>query len=93
MAHENSSIASPLPAIARGRGNPARHCSGRTETFWQGPPGIVDDWFEAANWTDGLPTDGDYQNIAIIDNGGVARVAAGTAKPDNFISARRSPAN
>ncbi len=50
------------------------------QTFWQGPPGTVGDWFEAANWTDGLPTDGDYQNIATIDNGGAARVAAGTAK-------------
>ncbi len=60
-------------------GIPLATAQAAQQTRWQGPPGTVGDWFEAANWTDGLPTDGDYQNIATIDNGGAARVAAGTA--------------
>lgn len=52
---------------------------GAQQTIWQGSPAIIGDWFEPANWTNGLPADDDYQSFAMISNGGTARVAAGAA--------------
>jgi hypothetical protein len=46
-------------------------------TDWQGMPGIAGDWFDPANWSNGVPNDGGL--TAYIDNGGVARISAGSA--------------
>lgn len=62
-------------------GIPLKSALGAEETFWKAPPAAIGDWFEPANWTNGVPTSDDYQGFAIISNGGTARVEAGTAQP------------
>jgi hypothetical protein len=46
-------------------------------TYWQTPPDQVGDWFNAANWSNGVPRDEVYETF--IDNGGTARIASGSA--------------
>jgi hypothetical protein len=47
------------------------------DTYWILPPPAVDDWFEATNWTLGVPNSSDY---AYITNGGEAWIAAHDAE-------------
>lgn len=61
-------------------GIPLKSAFGAEETYWKAPPAVIGDWFETANWTNGVPATGDYQDYATIDNGGVARVEGGTAQ-------------
>jgi len=49
------------------------------ETFWTDGN---DTWFDAGNWSDGLPTAG---RDARIENGGTAQVAAGTAEAKRLL--------
>jgi hypothetical protein len=50
--------------------------AGSGYTYWQAEPSIAGDWFDAANWTLGVPTAG---NVAVIENGGTAVIDSGTA--------------
>jgi len=45
-------------------------------TYWQADPAAPANWFDAGNWTAGLPTS---SFNAYIDNGGTASIASGTA--------------
>ncbi|BBO33948.1 hypothetical protein [Lacipirellula parvula] len=52
-------------------------------TEWQGPAGEAGDWFEPANWTNGVPAVTQHPQIppnATIDNGGIARISGGTGR-------------
>ena len=46
------------------------------QTWWQRPAGEPGSWFEAANWTSGVPTSG---VDAMVDNGGTALVGGAAA--------------
>jgi hypothetical protein len=46
-------------------------------TQWQGEPGTTKDWFDPANWTNGVPDE--QTNDARIDNAGIARINGGSA--------------
>jgi len=46
------------------------------DTCWQHDPTTPGDWFDPANWDNGVPQEGDY---AYIDNGGTAEIGPGTA--------------
>jgi len=48
-----------------------------SDTHWQGPPGQTRDWFDTANWTNGLPGN---TTRAYIENRGAARIDAGLAE-------------
>ncbi len=49
------------------------------QTYWQHDPSAPGDWFEAINWTDGVP---EASDSAFVDNGGTALIASGDADPD-----------
>ncbi|MBN1553165.1 MAG: PEP-CTERM sorting domain-containing protein [Phycisphaerae bacterium] len=52
------------------------------DTHWQGDPAGEGNWFDPANWTNGIPTItiSPYQQNAWIANGGTATIHAGDAK-------------
>jgi len=60
------SLLSPVPALADWDDGP-----GIVATYWQGTPGEPGRWFDARNWTRGVPTEG---TTAYISNGGTAVV-------------------
>ena len=47
----------------------------RADSNWQLPGGSSGDWFNAANWSNGVPGAGD---VAFIDNGGQAQITSGS---------------
>ncbi|MGB2819828.1 MAG: hypothetical protein WBF17_02515, partial [Phycisphaerae bacterium] len=47
------------------------------QTYWQHDPCTPGDWFDANNWTAGVPTAGDW---AYVDNGGTAEISYGQAE-------------
>jgi hypothetical protein len=47
-------------------------------TYWQHDPTTPGDWFDAANWTNGVPESGSWR-YSYVTNGGTARVADGIA--------------
>lgn len=46
---------------------------------WRGSVGEAGDWFEPANWTNGVPVPGPYAYSTYIDNGSKARINGGNA--------------
>ena len=52
--------------------------AGAGETYWQHDPNVPGDWFDANNWTAGLPTS-HWTSRAYIDNGGTALISSGDA--------------
>ena len=48
------------------------------QTYWQHDPNAPGDWFEASNWTDGVP---EASDSAFVDNGGTALITSGDADP------------
>jgi len=50
------------------------------DTHWQHAPATPGDWFDPANWSDGVPQDRSLPGVrdqAYIDNGGVAQISGG----------------
>ena len=48
-------------------------------TYWRHDPAAPGDWFDANNWTDGVPAD---VAGAYVDNGGAAEIAGASADAD-----------
>ena len=79
--------------LSRAQAVPRRKCTFATvlflavtrlassQTIWTGQTG---DWFDATNWSDGVP---DSSHDAQITNGGTADIAAGTAEVNNVFLA------
>ena len=61
--------------------------AGALETFWQHDPATPGDWFEASNWTEGVPG---LQDYAYINNGGEAQIAANSAEADRLYLGREN---
>ena len=57
------------------------------DTSWQHDPATPGDWFDEANWTNGLPHPQDYTKI---ENGGTAELTAGDAEISNLYVAANS---
>jgi len=52
-----------------------------SDTFWQHEPASTGDWYDAANWSAGVPSN---TLDPIIDNGGTAHIGSGSAVGRNI---------
>ena len=55
------------------------------ETRWRGTPQTIGDWFNPANWSEGVPTD---EHDAYIQNSGIASIASGDAFAEDIYIGR-----
>src|SRR5258708_22026459 len=59
----------------------AQSALGAANTSWQLAPRATGNWFDAANWSAGVPTS-TFGETEYIDNAGTAQVSSGTANWD-----------
>jgi hypothetical protein len=52
---------------------------GNDQTYWRHDPAVPDNWYDQANWTNGVPVNRDYFD-AYVDNGGISEINYGAAR-------------